>query len=193
MRLASPKEPQTAAGSAAPTDPGCHHPDCAAAGLYRAPKARDRLNEYYWFCLEHVRAYNKAWDYCAGMSEAELEARIRAATCWERPTWRLGEWHTTSTVRPDAAGFSDPFELFREDAGQAGGHPRQESRPATAEARALALLELKPPVSWADIKVRYKRLVKRFHPDANGGDKTAEERLKLINQAYTTLKKCGLF
>jgi DnaJ domain len=192
MRLASPKEPQIAAGSAAPAGPGCHHPACAEAGLYRAPKARDRLNEYYWFCLEHVRAYNKAWDYCAGMSEAELEARIRAATCWERPTWRLGDWHTTSRVRPDAAGFADPFGLFGEDAGQAEARPRQE-RPATPEARALALLELKPPVSWADIRARYKRLVKRFHPDANGGDKTAEERLKLINQAYTTLKNCGLF
>ena len=193
MRLVSPKEPQTARESENPPSVGCHHPDCADAGLYRAPKARDRLNEYYWFCLEHVRAYNKAWDYCAGMSETELEARIRAATCWERPTWRLGEWHTTSKVRPDAAGFADPFDLFGDDEGQADARSREDRRASSPEAKALAVLELGLPVCWADIKARYKRLVKRFHPDANGGDRTAEERLKLINQAYTTLKKCGLF
>lgn len=191
--MASPKEPPIAAGSAAPAGPGCQHPACAEAGLYRAPKARDRLNEYYWFCLEHVRAYNKAWNYCAGMSEAEIEKRIRAATCWERPTWRLGEWHTTSRVRPDAAGFADPFDLFRDEDGQAEARPRQESGPAAMAMRALAVLQLKPPVTWADIRASYKRLVKRFHPDANGGDKAAEERLKLINQAYTTLKNRGLF
>jgi hypothetical protein len=61
----------------------CQHPGCLELGAYRAPVARDRLNEYYWFCLEHVRAYNLAWDYFAGMSEAEIEHQRRWDTVWQ--------------------------------------------------------------------------------------------------------------
>src|SRR3974377_414485 len=68
----------------------CDHPGCAAAGDYRAPRARDRLRQFYWFCLDHVRAYNAQWNYYAGMSAAEIEAEIRNDTGWQRPTWPLG-------------------------------------------------------------------------------------------------------
>src|SRR5262245_61548266 len=88
------------AGSAQADSRGCQHPDCSEPGIYRAPKSRARLREYYWFCLEHVRAYNSAWDYCAGFKEADIEAAVRAQACWERPTWRLGTWHS---FRPEAA------------------------------------------------------------------------------------------
>jgi len=68
----------------------CDHPSCGQAGDYRAPKNRDRLNEYYFFCLEHVRAYNKAWDFLSGLSSTEIETYMREATVWERPSWPLG-------------------------------------------------------------------------------------------------------
>jgi hypothetical protein len=166
----------------------CQHPDCAEAGLYRAPKSRDQLRDYYWFCLAHVRAYNSAWDYCAGFGEAEIEAQIRAATCWERPTWRLGSWQSYR-VEDMLAEFADAFGVHP------GGQPRDRQRrqekpaPATAEDKALATLGLTAAATWTEIKTRYKRLVKRYHPDANGGDKQAEERLKVITQAYSTLRK----
>ncbi|MEX2629865.1 MAG: hypothetical protein WD341_07995 [Tistlia sp.] len=68
----------------------CAHPGCTAAGDFRAPAGRDRLRDYLWFCLEHVRAYNSAWDYFAGLSSDEIE-RIRRRDCtWDRPTWKLG-------------------------------------------------------------------------------------------------------
>jgi hypothetical protein len=171
------------ADSAGTDSRNCQHPDCAEPGLYRAPKARDRLQEYYWFCLEHVRAYNSAWDYCAGFGEAEIEAQIRGAACWERPTWRLGSWHSYR-VEDMLAEFADNF----------GVHPGQQkrperSRPASAEDQALAVLGLNAGATRAEIKARYKRLAKLYHPDANGGDKQAEERLKVINQAYAALRK----
>ena len=65
--------------------PGCHE-----AGEYRAPKSRTTLNDYHWFCLEHVRAYNAGWDFYKGMSPAEVEAQLRADTSWQRPTWPIG-------------------------------------------------------------------------------------------------------
>jgi hypothetical protein len=168
----------------------CEHPACAELGLYRAPKSRDRLREYYWFCLVHVRAYNSAWDYCAGFGEAEIEAQIRGAACWERPTWRLGSWHS---YRREAAA-ADFAEAFRQSVDGPPRHRRSQRRqgqksPAPAADAALAVLGLSVTATRAEIKTRYKRLVKRYHPDANGGDKQAEERLKLINQAYSTLRK----
>ncbi len=65
-------------------------PGCGAPGEYRAPKSRSNLNEYWWFCLEHVRAYNAAWDFYKGMTPGEIEAQMRADTAWQRPTWPLG-------------------------------------------------------------------------------------------------------
>jgi DnaJ domain len=164
----------------------CQHSDCPEPGLYRAPKARDRLREYYWFCLEHVRAYNSAWDYCAGFGEAEIEAQIRGAACWERPTWRLGSWHSYR-VEDMLAEFADAFGVHPGERQRDQRH-RQERPAATPEDKALAVLGLAAGATRAEIKACYKRLVKRYHPDANGGDKQAEERLKVINQAYSMLR-----
>jgi hypothetical protein len=179
-----------AATGSADAEARCQHPDCGEPGLYRAPKSRARLREYYWFCLEHVRAYNSAWDYCAGFKEADFEAQVRAQACWERPTWRLGTWHS---VRLDAAmaGFAAAFGIEGDaEAGDNRSRWRQERPPGAAtDDKALAVLGLAPTATRAEIKARYKRLVKRYHPDANGGDRQAEERLKVINQAYSTLRK----
>ena len=170
----------------------CEHPDCTEPGLYRAPKSRQTINDYFWFCLDHVRDYNKAWNYYAGMDETEVEAHIRNDTVWQRPTWPLGSWHSFRERQRESGVFRDPFGFFRDDQPAAGsGEARRQLPPA--ERQALSVLELSPPVTRADIKVRYKGLVKQLHPDANGGDKQAEEKLKLINQAYSTLKHSPLF
>jgi hypothetical protein len=174
------------AGSAG--QPACAHPTCREAGLFRAPKARNRLSDYYWFCLGHVREYNRAWDYYKDRSAAEIEAAIREATVWERPSWPLGAWHVKQ-VRSKRARFRDPFGFGFNGTG--GARDRTEvGEPSigSAERQALAIFELDTSVTLAEIKSCYKRLVKRLHPDANGGDKTAEERLKIVNAAYTTLK-----
>jgi hypothetical protein len=158
----------------------CDSPGCEQPGEHRAPKSREQLRDYYWFCLEHVRAYNNAWNYYAGMSEAEVEGERRADTYWHRPTWRFGGERGTSE------GFEDPFDLF-EDEGAAQQESKERFSASAPELAALATLDLSPPVTRQAIKSRYKELVKRHHPDANGGSKDAEERLKAINRAYETL------
>lgn len=199
--FASPGMPQDAAGKGC-RDGRCDHPACAAEGLYRAPKSPQRLNEYYRFCLDHVREYNRAWDYCAGWNAADIEAETRRALCWDRPTWRLGEWTTDSLGRPQRpkngrnaygvnVAFDDVFGIFSE--GESGDGPRHRKNPPrpkapAAERKALHTLGLDSEADWPAIKARYKRLAKRFHPDANGGDRQAEERLKEINLAYSALK-----
>jgi hypothetical protein len=169
----------------------CDHPGCAAVGDFRAPKSRLDLRDYYWFCLEHVRAYNSAWNYYAGMSDREVEAEIRSDTVWQRPSWRLGIRHG-----PDyAARLRDHFGLFGNGADAARDHARRRggaggavARALSAHEQALAVFEIGPPITPGRLKARYKALVKLHHPDAHGGDKAAEEKLKIINQAYATLK-----
>lgn len=163
-----------------PTVRCCDSPGCDAAGEYRAPKSREQLRDYYWFCLEHVRAYNSAWNYYSGMSEAEVEGQRRADTYWHRPTWPFAGDRAASEAT------NDPFGLFEEEQAE---RQAQEERfnASTPELAALAILDLSPPVTRQEIKNRYKELVKRHHPDANGGSRDAEERLKAINRAYDTL------
>lgn len=167
----------------------CDHPGCAAGGDFRAPRSRLELNCYYWFCLDHVRAYNTAWNYYAGMSEGEIEAEIRRDTVWQRPSWRLGERHGPGPRMRDPFGFYNGGEPGRGGGrgnGHAGGHAA--ARAASARDQALAVFDLEPPLTPLRLKARYKTLVKLHHPDAHGGDKAAEEKLKIINQAYATLK-----
>jgi curved DNA-binding protein CbpA len=162
----------------------CDHPDCAEAGEFRAPKARNRLNEYYWFCLEHVRDYNKAWNYYDGMSDNEVEEDIRRSTTWNRPSWPFG------TMKPGQRAngrVKDPFGFMGDD--EDAAETRRRTPADTPEGRAYAVLGLEPPLTLDRLKARYKELVKKHHPDANGGDKAAEERLKSINEAYTTLRR----
>lgn len=167
---------------------GCEVPNCGLDGLYRAPKSPRRLNEHYWFCLEHVRAYNRAWNYCEGMGETDIETAVRAATCWERPSWPLGQWYRQN-FRQTLDDLNHAFERSPAGATQ-DGHGKEAGQASVSPiaVRALKTLGLMPPIAWPAVKKRYRELVKRLHPDANGGDKSAEERLKLVNQAYSTLR-----
>jgi curved DNA-binding protein CbpA len=179
----------------APVRP-CDHPDCSEPGEFRAPKSRDQLNDYHWFCLDHVREYNKAWNYYAGMSEDQVEAETRRDMYWQRPTWPLGQraggyrrYARSTTSIHDGFGFFTEEDEARERH-RRDGHARAAGfHPSSAEARAMDVMDLEGPLTLTGLKARYKELAKLHHPDANGGDKLAEERLKEINEAYSTLKK----
>lgn len=160
----------------------CDSPDCQKAGQYRAPKSREHLQDYYWFCLEHVRVYNKSWNYYAGMSEDEVEVERRADTYWHRPTRPLGGDSFYSYK------INDSFGLFEDQ--EVGEKTKSSNLAATGkELEALSILNLSPPVTRQEIKNKYKELVKIHHPDTNRDNKDAEEQLKLINRAYETLTR----
>jgi DnaJ-domain-containing protein 1 len=162
----------------------CEAPGCRMAGEYRAPLARDRLSEYRWFCLEHVREYNKKWDYFAGLDADAIEQHIRADTIWRRPVWPLGGRRSGGPNIHDPLGLSDDAGLSERPPPKMDG-----SELLTAvEHDALAVLELSWPITRVALKSRYKELVKIHHPDANGGALAAGEKLKEINAAYSTLR-----
>lgn len=166
-----------------PSGPPCDAPGCEAVGEFRAPRDRSRLRDYYHFCLEHVRAYNQAWDYYKGMSPNEIETNLRDDSGWQRPTWPLGRLGNTK-LSPEM--FRDPMGLF----GQAPPTPRKSAKEAPPELRAaLDLLGLGWPLEETALRAKYKELAKRYHPDSNGGDRSFEERMKDINRAYSLLRK----
>ena len=140
--------------------------------------SRQQLNDYYWFCLDHVRDYNRAWNYFSGLTPEEVEMLVREDTVWQRPTWRYAGGQSRHEKGPR---MNDPFGFFGEDEPKAAA-------PDTEENKALVTLGLAPGVTFEEVRRRYRVLVKTHHPDANGGDKAAEERLKIINRAYATLK-----
>jgi len=166
----------------------CNHPGCTEPGVHRAPKSRQQLNEYYWFCLDHVREYNKSWDFYAGMNQTEIEKQVRQDIVGHRPTWPLGRWGAKKARSFKADFFPDDVaETLNGE--KASAYRKERTKAATtAEDQALAVLNLTGPVTFDEVKLRYKTLVKKLHPDANGGDKEAEEQMKLVNQAYSTLK-----
>ena len=158
----------------------CAAEGCLQEGSYPAPKSRSALRDYLWFCLKHVREYNKSWNYYEGLQGAALEAEIRRATTWERPSWKF------ATGKPSENGFEDPLGLFDFENRTVDLAARQIP---PEERRAWRILQL-PPITDIDIvKKQYKRLVKQNHPDKNGGDAAAEERLKDINLAYSLIRK----
>lgn len=173
----------------------CDRPGCPAEGSHRAPKGPDQLNQYYWFCVNHVREYNLSWDYFKGMSDDEVEAYQRAAMTGHRPTWKLG-LHQTPALKDKRLravfGLSEGMRMFEEGPGHAPaeGKPIRRQR-SKLQMQALDALNLDVNASWDDVKLRYKDLVKKFHPDANGGDRSAEDRLKAVIKAYGQLRSSG--
>ncbi len=170
-------------GARAADGPCCAWPGCLARAAYPAPSSRRALRSFIWFCLEHVREYNRTWNYFAGMNEHEIEAHRRADTTWHRPSWRVG---TVGIDEPEP--FRDPFGFFRDQATDSGsrGDPKRRGPHGKAQ-EMMAVLGLEFGFTLEELKRRYKTLVKRHHPDLHDGCRAAEERLKRINEAYTYL------
>jgi hypothetical protein len=158
----------------------CDHPTCNEEATYRAPKNRE-LTDYYWFCLEHVQQYNRSWDYFQGMNEQEIEDEIRADTCWQRPTWKLGDRISPTHLYR----LHDIFELFREEEKKKRHRPSSDAPTLPEDFQAaLSELEMDFPFTLDDVKKQYKVLVKQYHPDVNGGSKEAENKFKKVSVAY---------
>lgn len=179
--------------------PACEWEGCEAAGSHRAPKGRGREGQYHRYCLDHVRLYNKSYNYFSGMGDDAVAAYQKDALTGHRPTWTMGvnRWGQASadadTASAERAGPSvhDPFGIFH-GTGAARSRPEEPKRRVSSlTQKAFDTLDLDVAATKADIKARFKALVKRHHPDANGGDRSSEERLRQIIQAYNYLKTAG--
>jgi len=170
----------------------CDHPDCRAPATARAPKSRDMLGEHYWFCQPHAAQYNRSWNFFAGMSEDEVQARIvEDVVGGGRPTWPLKASRNSREAAAAGGFFRDPLGIFGVGA-KAREREAAERGLGKLERQALIDLDLEPGAPRAAIRARYTELVKRCHPDANGGDRSAEHKLQNVIRAYKTLRKAKL-
>jgi DnaJ domain len=178
-------------------EPICGHPGCALPGSFRAPQGRGREGRYFHFCLDHVRAYNASYNYFKDMTDEAVAAFQKADLYGHRPTWRMGV-NCSAADAGDRLGATlggamhDQFGLF----GTRGfSHQTREGssepRIGNAARKALDTLGVERGADKAAVKARYKELVKRLHPDANGGDRSREDQLRAIINAYNYLRTAG--
>lgn len=186
-----------------PEGPICEWDGCEKPGTHKAPKTKKQNGEFFTYCLAHVREYNKSFNYFSDMKDEEISDVIRhAARTGERPTWGMGtNAHGRGNPRPRNANgndfttrkVSDPNNFFARVARNQGRSPMtpREKKLIVADRRALEVLGLDGQRTSIEIKAAYKDLVKRHHPDANGGDRSSEDRLRAIITAYNHLKQKG--
>ena len=188
----------------APATHKCEWAGCDQPGPHRAPRTPGKLNDYRWFCQTHAREYNRAWNFFEDMSDEEVAEYQAATLVGDRPTWSMSTnardktgrsrpprpdfvpGKSRPTDRTDMGGAADPF-------GFAGDHkrrtePEQRRHIPKLQKKALETLHLDERATMDDVRLRYKELVKKFHPDANGGDRGAEDRLREVINAYRTLR-----
>lgn len=178
--------------------PCCQWDGCSEPGVHRAPVGRMAEGEYFRFCFDHVREYNKGFNYFSGLPDSEVARFQKEALTGHRPTWKMGASSATtraaapdfSQVRSGRAGYyrmRDPYNMF----GTSNAAAPRERQAKPLEAKALTVLGLTVRATAEEVKTRYKALVKKHHPDTNGGDRASEERLREVLQAYKLLKAAG--
>lgn len=170
----------------------CEHDGCQEAGQYRAPRSPDHLDEFKWFCKDHVREYNLKWNFFDGSTEEEMNEQMEKDRLWERETKPMG---TKDEQRAWARlGVDDPHQVLGENATRNPGKSITGTRklPPT-ERRAVDILEAKDHWTKAEIRKSYKKLIKVLHPDMNGGDRSQEEQLQEVRWAWDQIKESRSF
>lgn len=174
----------------------CQHPGCTEAGQYRAPRSPDALDDYLWFCKDHVREYNLKWNFFSGQTETEMLDAMERDRVWGKATSAFGKGENRDWSRH---GIDDPYQVLGENATrrrpEQGGHTRHSHTrklPAT-ERRALEILDARDTWSRIEIRRQYKSLVKDLHPDLNAGNRADEERLQEVVWAWDQIKESRNF
>ena len=179
-----PSRPRAYAPDPAAPGRSCDMPSCdAPASTGRRSRARI-LKSYWWFCLEHVRAYNAAWDYYKGMTPGRDRGAAALRYLMAAPVLASGPARLRGLGRGE---LRDPLAALASGRVARGGNRASEKTPQDLR-EPLATMGLSWPTTLEAVKSRYKELAKRHHPDANGGSRAAEERLKVINLAYAALR-----
>ncbi len=169
----------------------CDHEGCNKPGKFRAPKAPDVLDDFWWFCKDHVREYNLKWDFFHGKTEAEMNAQNTTDKVWDRQTkdWRDPEQRAWARL-----GIEDPHQVLGANATQNPGRNGQSGRrlPPT-ERRAIEILDAKDSWTKTEVRKAYKALIKVLHPDMNGGDRSQEDQLQEVVWAWDQIKVSSHF
>lgn len=175
----------------------CAEPGCEEPGEFRAPPAEgaghgDGPAAFRWMCLDHVRAFNNRYNYFDGMTADEIHAAQRPLAGWERETRAFA--HGGTDPGPRWADFADPLDAVGARFRRAAPAARSDGKPLSAQDRAsLKLLDLPTDADRGALRRRYSELVRRYHPDRNGGDRSHEAMLQKVIAAYQQLRRAPAF
>ena len=162
----------------------CDWNNCFELGEYKAPIEKDNSKNYRLLCLKHVKEFNKNWNYFSGMSDNEVVDFLKSDITWHKPTQGFSSsdnffkvlWNNALKDGFDKSNFKSHFEADKR------------LKFDSNDIKAFAILGVTVGLKWDKIQQKFKKLVKKFHPDINSGDKKYEEKLKVITLAYTQLK-----
>lgn len=175
----------------------CDHDGCDKPAETRAPKAPDAMNEFLWLCTVHAREHNKNWNFFEGKTDAEAAALREQARYGNRPTWKMSKnGRAAAAARASMHGFAEIDDAIGgatrlESGNHDDGVYREGRRLTRLQLQAFRTMNLRTSASTAEVRKRYAELVKRFHPDSNEGDRSAEEQLQEVIKAHQILKKAG--
>ena len=162
----------------------CEWENCIEEGNFKAPMEKDNSKNYRWLCVEHIKLFNKSWDYFDGMNQNEIENFLKSDMTWHRPTQKFGSSDNFFNILWNNA-LNDKFNFFKQEKNT---HNLDEKKLSEKDVEAFKIMELELNVSWPIIQKKFKTLVKKFHPDKNSGNKQFEDKLKRITLAYSHLK-----
>ena len=162
----------------------CDWNNCLEEGRYKAPKEKDNSKNYRLLCLEHVKEFNKNWNYFLGMSDDQIMDFLRSDLTWHKPTQSFGSsdnffkvlWNNALKDEMDRIKYNYDFNHMNK------------FKFNNNDIKAFDILGLTVGLKWEKIQEKFKKLVKKFHPDMNSGNKKFENKLKVITLAYTQLK-----
>jgi len=179
-----------------PAEQVCAASDCDKQAACALPKSPRQPRERIWLCLAHARQHNKSWNYFDGLSDAEAKAEQEANRYGGRPTWSMGKNDRARAAMgsPGPADAEDAFGVFSVQAKRqvdARGHFRKGVKLTKLQVKAFETMALPFNAPSTAIRKRYAELVRRFHPDANEGDRSAETQLGEVVKAHTIMKKAG--
>ena len=162
----------------------CEWDNCNVVGEFRAPSERDNSKNFKWLCEEHIKLFNKNWNYFEGMSQAEIENFLKSDVTWHRPTQKFGSSDNFFNILWNNA-LSDKFNFFSTEKIL---NTLIEKKLSEKDKDAFKIMGLEFSSDWSTIQKVFKTLVKKFHPDRNSGNKEFEDKLKKITLAYSHLK-----
>lgn len=177
----------------AEAEPRCQHAGCQRKGEFKAPKGRDHEGQFFTFCMEHVKEYNQSYNYFNGMNDDAVAAYHKDSLTGHRPTWTVGVNGTVAPDSPVDAGTMLRARLERlRKAREAATAEANRPRVGKMALKALETLSLDETADKPTVRRRFKDMAKRLHPDLNDGDRSREDKLRAIIDAYNYLKTVGL-
>jgi len=161
----------------------CEWINCREVGDFKAPAEKDNSRNFKWLCEEHIKLFNKKWNYFEGMSQDEIQNFLKSDLTWHRPTQEFGSTNNYFDILWNNT-LNDKFKIFTEE--QTNG--KTQRKLCEKDKDAFRIMDLEIGADWTAIQKKFKTLVKKFHPDKHSGSKLYEDKLKKITLAYSHLK-----